>query len=334
MDNVTHTLTGLALANAGLNRKTRFATLALVIGSNLPDIDVLWSSGGVNYLKYHRGITHSILGATILAAILAGAVFLAGKFTNPGKNAPPNGLGWAALVCWIALMGHIFMDFTNAYSIRPFLPFNSNWYGLDIMYIFDPLLLAVLFAGLAVPALFRLISEEVGAKKPGFRRGAIISLTFLVLLWGLRLFAHRRVINMIDSHSYGQENPIRIGAFPSMSNPFKWVGVAETPSAYHILQANALDDDVDTDSAQRFFKPPDSPPLEAARHSRAGGVFLDFARYPWANVEETSDGTVVTIRDLRFYSFATQSAGFVTEIVLDKNLNVLSQQFSFRPKGD
>jgi len=75
MDNLTHTLTALALSQAGLNRKTRFATLALVVGANLPDLDLLSRLGGsLAYLKYHRGITHSILGVTILAALLAGAL--------------------------------------------------------------------------------------------------------------------------------------------------------------------------------------------------------------------------------------------------------------------
>src|SRR5207244_8174094 len=66
MDNLTHTLTGVALSQAGLNRKTRYATLALVIGSNLPDVDIVTRlAGSATYLKYHRGITHSVLGVTM-----------------------------------------------------------------------------------------------------------------------------------------------------------------------------------------------------------------------------------------------------------------------------
>ncbi len=330
MDNVTHTLTALALANAGLNRKTRFATAALVIGSSLPDIDILWGfGGGATYLKYHRGFTHSLIGGTLLAIALAAAMYYLGRKIPAKKNAPPQDARWTFLVCWIALEGHVLMDFTNAYGIRPFLPFSSRWYGWDIMFIFDPLLLAVLIAGLAIPALFRLISEEVGAGKPSFRRGAILSLGFLVLLWGLRTFAHRRVVNLLDSHTYGQENPVRLGAFPSLSNPFDWVGVVETDSAYHILPVNALDDDVDAEKSQRFFKTLDSPALEAAKNARAAVIFLDFARFPWANVEETNSGYNVTLRDLRFYSPETRRGGFATIVILDKNLNVLSQSFSF-----
>src|SRR5271157_2725302 len=167
MDNITHTLTGLALSQAGLNRKTRFATLALMVGANLPDLDLLWSSGGdgANYLKYHRGITHSLLGVTVLGAALAGFLcYLGQRFprAKPKANGPPLDALWLFGVCWIATGSHLLMDFTNAYGVRLFLPFSDRWYALDIMPIVDLLLLLVLILGLGIPALFRVISEEVG----------------------------------------------------------------------------------------------------------------------------------------------------------------------------
>src|SRR5215470_2748107 len=208
VDNITHTLTAVALSQAGLNRKTRFATLALVVGSNLPDVDVAWAYGGAaTYLKYHRGITHSFVGVTALAALLAGVIYSAGRKAAPKKNAPPLDLPWLLAVCWIATAGHILMDFTNAFGVRLFLPFNARWYAWDIMFILDPLLLALLALGLGIPAILRLASEEVGAARPTYRRGAIFSLACLVLLWGLRDVAHRRVLSQLDSHTYGHENP-------------------------------------------------------------------------------------------------------------------------------
>jgi len=42
MDNLTHTLTAVAISHTGLNRKTRFATLTVILGGNAPDIDLLW----------------------------------------------------------------------------------------------------------------------------------------------------------------------------------------------------------------------------------------------------------------------------------------------------
>ena len=39
MDNLTHSLIGAALGQAGLKRKTGLAMPALIIAANLPDID-------------------------------------------------------------------------------------------------------------------------------------------------------------------------------------------------------------------------------------------------------------------------------------------------------
>ena len=36
MDNLTHTLTAVAISQTGLNRKTRFATLTLILAANAP----------------------------------------------------------------------------------------------------------------------------------------------------------------------------------------------------------------------------------------------------------------------------------------------------------
>lgn len=331
MDNLTHTLTGIALSQAGLNRKTRYASLALIVGSNLPDLDIVTRlAGSATYLKYHRGYSHSIPGAVVLAAVLAGIIqCVGGRAALPKKSAPPLNAAWLLAVCWIATASHILMDFTNAYGIRPFLPFSGRWYAWDIMFVFDPLLLAVLMAGLGTPLIFRLVSEEVGARKPGFRRGAVLALCGLMLLWGWRDFARRRVMTQLDSHTYGEENPLRVDAFPTPVNPFDWFGVVETESAYRTLEANALDPDVDVEHTRIFHKPQSSPPLDAAWRTRTAGIFADFARYPWAHMEETEDGFRVTIQDLRFGPPRARRPPFIVKIDLDKNLRARAESFSF-----
>ena len=330
MDNVTHTLTAIALSNTGLNRKTRFATLALVLGSNLPDIDIVWSlRGTASYLKFHRGITHSFLGVTVLAGLLAATLHHFARRAAPKQNAPPLNGAWLFAICCIATATHLLMDFTNAYGVRPLLPFSGHWYAWGIMPIIDLILLAVLLAGWAVPALFRLVSEEVGTIKPGFRRGALAALTCMLLLWGLRDSAHRRVLGQLDSHNYREEAPLRLGAFPSVLNPFEWTGVVETDSAFHLLPANALEDDVQVGRAQLFHKPSPSPSLEAAKNTRTGRIFYDFARFPWVQVNEIDQRFEVTVHDLRFALPYSRRLGFEIRIRLDTDLRVLSEAFHF-----
>ena len=75
MDNVTHTLTGLALARAGLNRFSVHATALLIISANAPDIDIVAAlKGPLAYLEAHRGYTHCLLCLPLLALLSVLAV--------------------------------------------------------------------------------------------------------------------------------------------------------------------------------------------------------------------------------------------------------------------
>ena len=329
MDNLTHTLTALALSHAGLHRKTRFATLTLIAAANLPDIDIIsrfW--GSVAYLKYHRSLTHSILGVTLLAFLLAWTIYLLGRKSKP-KSGPPLRLGWLLILAWIGTASHLLLDFTNSYGVRPFLPFSGRWYAWDIMFIFDPLLLVLLCLGLGLPALLRMVSEEVGARKSRPAWGAVFSLCALLCIWGLRDVAHHRVLGFLGGQTYSDQNPLRMGAFPSPINPFEWTGVVETDTTYDVLPANALENDVDPRSALEFHKPQASPALDTALKTSTGRIFMDFAMFPWAEVEESEEGFEVRIRDLRF-STNNGGGGFIAEIEMDSALRVRSESFHFR----
>jgi inner membrane protein len=337
MDNITHTLAGFAISQAGFNRKTRYATLAIVIGSNLPDIDSVsgfW--GSVAYLEHHRGITHSIVGVVVLGIALAAAVYLLGRRGRPRKLGPPLDGRWLLMACMVTTGSHLLLDFTNSYGVRPFLPFSSHWYAWGIEPILDPLLWLVLIAGLGLPALFQLISEEVGARKTGFQTGAIFSLCTIVALWGLRDFSHRRALNMLDSVSYRQSAPKRFGAFPTFANPFEWTGVVETSQVFYVLPVNVIRSGLDPQVARLFHKSQPSPALRAALVTRTARVFVDFARFPWSEVIPTEAGDTVIVRDLRFQSANARRGGFAIRIQLDRQLHVRSQQFDFsgRFKGD
>src|SRR5437016_6696140 len=76
MEPITHFLTGACLSRAGLNRTTGLATLTLVAASEMPDIDIVWYLGGsVAGLQHHRGFTHTLLGAPVMAALSLALVY-------------------------------------------------------------------------------------------------------------------------------------------------------------------------------------------------------------------------------------------------------------------
>ena len=71
MDNLTHTLTGLMMARAGLGRTTeRGGALMMMLAANAPDIDVVVRPARQPPLPgVHRGYTHSLLMAPVMAVI-------------------------------------------------------------------------------------------------------------------------------------------------------------------------------------------------------------------------------------------------------------------------
>lgn len=142
MENFAHTLLGLSLAKAGLERATPLATTTLVIASNLPDVDVLMRVGGgtSSYLEHHRGLTHSLVGLALLAVILTFLLtFVDRRFRlrrdHRSRPMRPLRLFWIA---YLGGLGHTFMDFTNNYGVRPLLPFSSRWFYGDTIFVADP----------------------------------------------------------------------------------------------------------------------------------------------------------------------------------------------------
>jgi len=161
MDNLTHSLVGLAAAKAGLERWSPAATTLCVLAANAPDIDVLSVFGGRwASLHYHRGITHSIVGALALAILLPLIFYLVGLLVSRIRG-NENRLKFRKLLLASLLVTatHPLMDWTNNYGLRPFLPWDGRWFYGDLVFIADPLIWLAL-AG----ATFLLTSRTWGQK--------------------------------------------------------------------------------------------------------------------------------------------------------------------------
>ena len=349
MDPVTHMMTGACLSRAGLNRKTGLATLTLTLALEAPDVDSLsYFGGGITGLQHHRGITHSFVGAPFVAVLVVAIVYGVHLFLERGRNdrapdtrgapkLPPN---WKLLYLY-ALLGalvHLFQDFTNNYGVRPFAPFNEKWYAWDIVFIIDPIMLVALLLALTLPALMALITEEIGSRKPQFRgRGAaIFALLCLAAVILVRDFEHRRAVNALSARTYHDQEPLRASAFPQMLNPFAWNGVVETRDFFQMLPVNSSAGEIDPlNIGVVRFKPEETPVTLAAKKSRLGRVYLDWARYPLATAEQMEGGrNQVLFEDLRFESAEEVAqhrgpplAGYV---VLDRQLHV-EEMFTGRP---
>jgi inner membrane protein len=317
MDNVTHTLTGLAMSRAGLNRYYQHATPLLLIAANAPDIDVIsLAGGGFQYFHYHRAITHSLAAAPVLAIVIA-LLFCA--FDRSLSKLPAAfGLALAGVA------SHLLLDWTNAYGVRFLLPFSSNWYSLDQTNVFDVWIWAILILAAVGPSLARLVSSEVGARSGSGRGLAVFALAFLVLYNVGRGVVHLRAVATLESRVYGGAAPLRAGAFPGAANPMQWDGVVETGSAVRRYHFNLLDS-FDPDSGELFQKPESSAAVDAAARLPKFRVFLGFSKYPlWSvvPVPEPENGVRVRVTDMRF--------GFSVETLVDARNRAAPATFQFR----
>lgn len=140
MDNVTHSLVGAALAETGLKRISPLGSATLIVAANIPDIDVIsLAFGPFAYLKWHRGITHSLFGFPIVAVLFAMCMYAAARVAHRrGKLASPARFAPLLLLSFIGTVTHPILDFTNSYGWRPFLPFNDEWHYIDLTFVVDP----------------------------------------------------------------------------------------------------------------------------------------------------------------------------------------------------
>jgi inner membrane protein len=351
LDPVTHMLTGACVSRAGLNRKTALATLTLILAFEAPDIDsIAYFGGSITGLQHHRGITHSLIGAPFMAAGVIAIVYgiyrwrssrqktVAGDASGSAfPKLPPN---WKLLYAY-ALLGtlvHLFQDFTNNYGVRPFAPFNEKWYSWDIVFIVDPIMLLAMLLALVLPGLMALVTEEIGSRKPQFRgRGAaILALICVAAVILVRDFEHRRAVNALNARTYRGEDPLRASAFPQPIDPFSWNGVVETQDFFQMAPVDSGSGEIDPQNmAIVRFKPEETPVTLAAKKSRMGRVYLDWASYPLVTVEKLEgERFQVQFEDLRFESAESVAqhrrpvlAGYV---VLDPQLRV-EEMFTGKP---
>ena len=177
MDNITHSLVGVALARVGLREKVPFGTLTLVVLANLPDADIVSSAwGSLYYFAYHRGSSHSIIGTAGLALICSALLWAIARIKSPpGRHSFLGILGAVSAT----LATHPLLDYTNSYGLRPFLPFLDRWYYGDLVFIVDPFLWLIVGAGVYLS----------GARR---RRTDLAWLASGILVLGLTVLASRQ----------------------------------------------------------------------------------------------------------------------------------------------
>lgn len=330
MDNLTHSLTGVLLARAGLNRLVPRATILAVISANLPDLDIVTGvRGSLCYLANHRGFSHALFWLPLVALAPLPLWWLLAR----SQGVKPIDWLKAYLVSAVALLSHLVLDWMNVYGIRLKLPFSGEWLHLDLLNIIDVWVWAILLICTLGPVLGRLVESEMGARRGGGRGMAIAGLLLVAAYIGGRAQFHDQAVKALEARMYRHEMPRRILAIPGAFNPWQWTGVVETSSNWYVIPLD-LHREFDPESGRIFPKPDTASVRSAVLGTETARVFLDFSQAALWRITPTPspEGAVsVTIHDLRFG--LPGEGAFSAEWIVDSKGRVVHEGFVFGRMG-
>jgi hypothetical protein len=200
----------------------------------------------------------------------------------------------------------------------------------DFIPILDPWLLVLLAAALLVPWFLDLVSSDIGAKK-GTGRGMAVFVLCVIAFYGFGCYLlHERAVAMLDSRLYQGQAPLRVGAFPALGNPFRWIGVVEGRGFFQVLPDLNLQEEFDPSAGSVYYKPESRPEIDKARDTDTFRDFLEFSQWTlWrvAPVSDPENGVQVEAQDLRFGS--PEQSHFTAKAVFDGSGRLLSSELRF-----
>ncbi|RDV37617.1 metal-dependent hydrolase [Bradymonadaceae bacterium TMQ3] len=141
MDPIAHTLAGATLAQTRLKELTPLATATLIIGANIPDIDVIVSVLGDDAsLLHRRGHTHGVLAMIFLPLLLTALMVAYDRLWRRRRDpqkAPVDPRATLGLA-YLGTLSHPALDWLNTYGVRLLMPFDGRWFYGDTLFIIDP----------------------------------------------------------------------------------------------------------------------------------------------------------------------------------------------------
>ena len=240
MDSLTQIVLGAAVGEATLGRKVgNKALLWGAIAGTIPDLDVIYiqliGGNAIDEIVLHRGFSHSILFAFLIAPILGWLV----KWLYR-KKPEADFKGWTTLFFW-SIFTHPLLDSLTTYGTQLFLPFSDHRVSIASVFVVD------LFYTL--PFLFCVIGVSMLARTNNRRRllnyiGLSLSSTYLLV----GLLNKYRTSHVFESDLVREPEKMELvftGVTPL--NTILWYGVAESEDAFHVGYYSFFDEDREID---------------------------------------------------------------------------------------
>lgn len=225
MDLITQGILGAAVGQVGFQRT--LGRKALVYGAiigMLPDADVLvrFSSDICAEMLHHRGITHSLFFAPLIAPIMG---WVCNNFYK--QQLLPS---WIGLWFW-ALITHPLLDVFTVYGTQLLAPFSDHRFSFCSVPIVDPVY--------SVPLLLSIIAGWFIKKRIDVSQtiaAAVLLFTTAYLFLGIAV--HDKALHFVRSQ---EKNPVvRAEAFTTMFSIFYRRIVVEEPNCFRVGFLNML----------------------------------------------------------------------------------------------
>lgn len=339
MDTITHGLAGYAAVKTGLARDTgRWGVIAGVAASLFPDADGLFASfyGTEFTLKYHRGLTNSILLVVPISLLFAWLfVKISGK-----KRFQTFFLIWV-----VEILVHTFLDLITSFGTMILSPLSSYRFALDWVFIIDLFLTGIFLIFSIVIMIWRSRSETLA------RISVALAAVYVLVCAGNHVWALSLTKGYAHEHKLKTE---KIASLPQPLSPFHWANYIVTDNTIYLGLVNLIGvrDRTPSPDANLFsqlwsrYQPvqalsytprerlDDSPWVKRALNLDSVKTFFWFARFPVVEYEARSNGRHrVTFFDLRFGAVKGRKP-FLYEVIFDPYGEIVSQGFQRDYSGD
>lgn len=223
MDSITQIVLGAAIGELIAGKKVGYrAALWGAVGGTIPDLDVLSALflSPVDYLAVHRGFSHSIFFAFLVAPIVA---YLPHKIF---KKYPMSYSDWVKVLFW-SLFTHPILDTFTGYGTQLLNPFSDYAFEINSIFIIDPLFTLPLLFFLVLSVRLPIIHPK---RKLWIRSGLFVSMLYLTLTLVFKFIAYQSIRS--DAKEMGIEVN-RMMTIPGPFSSFLWRGLIETNDGFH-----------------------------------------------------------------------------------------------------
>jgi inner membrane protein len=298
VDNFTHSLAGWALGQAGLKTRTRKGLAALILGANMPDLDVFFGNVGWQSLAMHRGFTHGLVGGVLLMPpMLAGLLWLLDRWQAKRgarfRSGLPMRFGWLIALAYLGTLTHPFLDILTTYSVQLFAPISSAWWHADALFIIDAWLWTLLAGTIAWS---RRQEKRGGEWRRPVRAAILVGIAYIGLNLGISVQAKSAVRSTIAPH-----RPTAMFASPPPVLFWRRDVVWEQPGGYGRISYDPLAGGL-VGPARPIASGFDDPRVRAAvRADRGVRRFLRWSTMPIGRARTIGCEAAVSLGDARYW---------------------------------